>query len=132
MQLISTYKENKMKNSTSNTAKLLSLAIIILGFFSSIALSIKFGNSYELTTTGLGTTRNLEKTALILLIGIVVTLIIGTILYCLGEIIQKLQNIEYLSQLASYNKREETTNFNQFIESLTDEDKVQIMQQYKK
>jgi len=49
----------------------------------------------------------LEKTALILLIGIVVTLIIGTLLYCLGEIIQKLQNIEHLSQVVSYNKREE-------------------------
>lgn len=74
----------------------------------------------------------MEKTALILLIGIVVTLIIGTLLYCLGEIIQKLQNIEHLSQVVSYTKREETKNFNQLIESLTDDDKAQIMQQYNK
>lgn len=121
-----------MKNTTSNTAKLLSIAIIILGFFSSITLAIKFGNTYELTVSGLEPTRNIEKTAIIFLIGLVVTLIIGMILYCLGEIIQKLQNIEYLHQTANHNKPEVVNNFDQFIESLTDEEKSQILQQYKK
>lgn len=121
-----------MKNSTSNTAKLLSIAIIILGFFSSIALAIKFGNTYELTVSGLEPTRNIERTALILLVGIVVTLIIGITLHCLGEIIQKLQNIEYLHESLNDNKHDEVEDFDQFIESLTAEEKSQILQQYKK
>lgn len=64
--------------------------------------------------------------------GIVVTLIIGIILYCLGEIIQKLQNIEYLHQSTDFKKHEEIKDFDQFIKSLTDEEKSKILQTYKK
>lgn len=67
-----------------------------------------------------------------MLIGIVVTLIIGIILYCLGEIIQKLQNIEYLHQSTDFKKHDEIKDFDQFIKSLTDEEKSKILQTYKK
>ncbi|WP_455718627.1 hypothetical protein [Anaerosporobacter sp.] len=121
-----------MKNTTSNTTKLLSIAVIILGFFGSIALSIKLGTTYKLTTNGLVPTRNLEKTAIILVIGILVTFIVGMLLYCLGEIIQKLQNIEYLSHSTSSNECSEINDFNQFIKTLTTEEKSQILRQFKK
>jgi predicted PurR-regulated permease PerM len=121
-----------MKNTTSNTTKLLAISVMILGFFGSIALSIKFGNTYKLTTNGLETIRSLEKTALIVLIGILVTFIVGMLLYCLGEIIQKLQNIEYSLHSTNCSKDNEVDNFDQFIESLSDEEKSKIICQFKK
>lgn len=93
-----------MKNSVSTIVKMIATAIIILGLFSSVAIAIKYGVSYKVSLDGLETSRNIEKTIVIVLIGIVATLIIGCILYSLGEIIQKLQNIEYLSYHTNSNQ----------------------------
>jgi uncharacterized transporter YbjL len=119
-----------MKKSASNIAQLYSIAISILGVFASISLAIYFGKSLSLTTSGLTTTRDLERSIIIFVVGIVITFIISISLYCIGEIVYRLHRIE----MAAGSILKEVTNeritdnysnedFDQTISNLTAEEK---------